>query len=135
MEKDQARKKTDRKLNEVDREMGRIYKEDSALLAVQKEYAKFMAEVKEKTQAEYDEWKSAPPEDAVRAKKAYEEAVKDLTLKNPKYKELLDKITYALAIANQKALDIANDARYEVYAVNYNQAAEELRKAGIKISG
>lgn len=135
MEKDQARKKTDKKLNEVDREMGRIYKEDSALLAVQKEYAKFMAEVKEKTQAEYDEWKSAPPEDAARAKKAYEEAVKDLTLKNPKYKKLLDKITYAIAKANQKALDIANDARYEVYAVNYNQAAEELRKAGIKIRG
>lgn len=133
-EKDKARKETDRKLRMTEKKVGRVYRENPALLSALKEYKAFMAEVQEKTRKEYEAWKNATPEDDKAAlKKEYEEAVRDLTLRSKRYAKLIDRVTDAIATANQQAVEIANDARYEVYVANYNQAAEELRKAGIKI--
>ena len=127
---DYARKQTDKILNKMEREIGRVYESSPALLAVQKEYAKYMAKVKKETEAEYNAYKEDPEQ-----KQAYMDKVKSLTLGSKEYAKLVKKITRILADVNQQALNVSNNAMMEIYMINYNQVAEDCRKAGIKVDG
>ena len=127
---DRARTQTDKKLNMIEREIGRVYKEHPALLAIEKEYAKYMAKVQKQTEKEYKAYKEDPEQ-----KQAYIDKVKALTLGSKEYARLTDKIARTLSEVNQQALEISNNAMLEVYAMNYNQVADDCRKAGIKVDG
>lgn len=127
---DRARTQTDKKLDMIEREIGRVYKEYPALLAIEKEYAKYMAKVQKQTENEYKAYKEDPEQ-----KQAYIDKVKALTLGSKEYARLTQKIARVLAEANQQALEISNNAMLEVYAMNYNQVADDCRKAGIKVDG
>ena len=127
---DRARTQTDKKLDMIEREIGRVYKEHPALLAIEKEYAKYMAKVQKQTEKEYKAYKEDPEQ-----KQAYIDKVKALTLGSKEYARLTQKIARVLAEVNQQALEISNNAMLEVYAMNYNQVADDCRKAGIKVDG
>jgi N-acetylglucosamine kinase-like BadF-type ATPase len=127
---DRARTQTDKKLDMIEREIGRVYKEYPALLAIEKEYAKYMAKVQKQTEKEYNAYKEDPEQ-----KQAYIDKVKALTLGSKEYARLTQKIARVLAEVNQQALEISNNAMLEVYAMNYNQVADDCRKAGIKVDG
>lgn len=127
---DRARTQTDKKLDMIEREIGRVYKEYPALLAIEKEYAKYMARVQKQTENEYKAYKEDPEQ-----KQAYIDKVKALTLGSKEYARLTQKIARVLAEVNQQALEISNNAMLEVYAMNYNQVADDCRKAGIKVDG
>lgn len=127
---DRARTQTDKKLDMIEREIGRVYKEYPALLAIEKEYAKYMAKVQKQTENEYKAYKEDPEQ-----KQAYVDKVKALTLGSKEYARLTQKIARVLAEVNQQALKISNNAMLEVYAMNYNQVADDCRKAGIKVDG
>ena len=127
---DRARTQTDKKLDMIEREIGRVYKEYPALLAIEKEYAKYMAKVQKQTENEYKAYKEDPEQ-----KQAYIDKVKALTLGSKEYARLTQKIARVLAEVNQQALEISNNAMLEVYAMNYNQVADDCRKAGIKVDG
>lgn len=127
---DRARTQTDKKLDMIEREIGRVYKEYPALLAIEKEYAKYMAKVQKQTEKEYKAYKEDPEQ-----KQAYIDKVKALTLGSKEYARLTQKIARVLAEVNQQALEISNNAMLEVYAINYNQVADDCRKAGIKVDG
>lgn len=127
---DRARTQTDKKLDMIEREIGRVYKEYPALLAIEKEYAKYMAKVQKQTEKEYKAYKEDPEQ-----KQAYIDKVKALTLGSKEYARLTQKIARVLAEVNQQALEISNNAMLEVYAMNYNQVADDCRKAGIKVDG
>ena len=127
---DRARTQTDKKLDMIEREIGRVYKEYPALLAIEKEYAKYMAKVQKQTENEYKAYKEYPEQ-----KQAYIDKVKALTLGSKEYARLTQKIARVLAEVNQQALEISNNAMLEVYAMNYNQVADDCRKAGIKVDG
>ena len=127
---DRARTQTDKKLDMIEREIGRVYKEYPALLAIEKEYAKYMAKVQKQTEKEYKAYKEDPEQ-----KQAYIDKVKALTLGSKEYAQLTQKIARVLAEVNQQTLEISNNAMLEVYAMNYNQVADDCRKAGIKVDG
>lgn len=127
---DRARTQTDKKLDMIEREIGRVYKEYPALLAIEKEYAKYMAKVQKECKAEYEAYKEDPEQ-----KQTYIDKVKALTLGSKEYARLTQKIARVLAEVNQQALEISNNAMLEVYAMNYNQVADDCRKAGIKVDG
>ena len=127
---DRARTQTDKKLDMIEREIGRVYKEYPALLAIEKEYAKYMAKVQKQTEKEYKAYKEDPEQ-----KQAYIDKVKALTLGSKEYARLTQKIARVLAEVNQQALEISNNAMLEVYAMNYNQVSDDCRKAGIKVDG
>ena len=132
---DKARRKTDKRLKKMEREMSGVYKKDPALLAVEKEYAAYMNIVQEKTKAEYDAYIHAEDGEKKEKKKEYQDAVKALTLNSTEYKRIVKKVCAVMAKVNQKALDIANDQMIGIYTDNYNQVATECRKVGIKVNG
>ena len=131
---DRARQKTDKKLKKMESEMGRVYKNNSALIAVRKEFMQYMDKVKKETQPQYDAYVHAK-EDKNKLKQDYIKAVKERTLFSKEYKKLVGKVVAALANANQQALDVVNDEMISIYTENYNQVAEDCRRVGIKVNG
>ena len=131
---DRARRKTDKQLKKMEGEMGRVYKNNSALLAVRKEFMQYMDKVKMETQPQYDAYVHAK-EDKDKLKLEYIKAVKNRTVFSKGYKKLVSKFASILADANQQALDIVNNEMISIYIENYNQVAEDCRRVGIKVNG
>lgn len=131
---DRARQKTDKQLKKMEGEMGRVYKNNSALLAVRKEFMQYMDKVKMETQPQYDAYVRAK-EDKDKLKLEYIKAVKNRTVFSKEYKKLVSKFASILADANQQALDIVNNEMISIYIENYNQVAEDCRRVGIKVNG
>ena len=133
---DKARTQTDKKLRQMERDIGRVYRLHPALLAVEKEYAKYMGMVQEKTKAEYRAYMDEDdPDIKTEKEKAYMRKVRELTMESTGYNKIVKKIVGVLAEVNQQALDISNKAMPEIYAINYNQVAEDCKKVGIKVNG
>lgn len=133
---DKARIQTNKKLNKMEREIGRIYKDDPALKHIQKEYADYMKMVQKETKSSYEAYINETDRDVKEdLKKTYMEKVRALTINSPKYRKLIERITSVLAKVNQRALDVSNKAMREIYTINYNQVAEECVRVGIKVNG
>ena len=127
---DEARKKTDKRLKELEKEVGGVYWANPALNRVARKFQKFMADVGEKVRAEYEAYLDDPsPEN----KKAYISAVEELTLRNKAYKRLLEEIVEVLSDVNADALDIINGAMLDIYCWNYNQVAVQCKEVGIDV--
>ena len=135
-QKDRARIQTDSRLDNMEKEIGRVYQKSPALLAVEKEYAQYMGMVQDKTKAEYKAYiDEDDPDIKAEKKKAYMGKVRALTMESNAYNRPVKKIMGVLAEVNQQALDISNKAMREIYAINYNQVAEDCKKVGIKVNG
>lgn len=133
---DKARKLTDKKLNSMESEISRVYRKNPAISQIEKKYKAFMDSVQAQTQDLYEAFvKETDPEKRSALKKEYVAEVKHLTLESAEYKRLLKDVTKTLASVNQQALDVSNKAMREIYAINYNQVAEECRRVGIKVDG
>lgn len=136
MPRDRARAQTEKKLDNIEKEIGGVYQKNPALLSVQKEYAKYMAMVKKRTEDAYKAFVDESDKDVKAEKKeAYMSEIRRYTLESAEYKKLVKKIVGILAQVNQEALEISNKAMRDVYAVNYNQVAEECEAVGIKVNG
>jgi len=134
MLEDRARKKTDKMLRGMERRVRAVYSSDPSLLRMQKKYENYMESVKLATQESYEAYKNAPAGDERdRLKQAYVKEVRDLTINNRLYKDLISEFTRVMAQVNQTALDIVNSEMEDVYMVNYNQVAVDCKKVGIKV--
>ena len=130
----QTRRKTDALLNDTERRISKVYKENSALVRIQKDIMRYMADVQKRTQGEYNTWKNAGDGDDVDAlKKAYMDAVRALTMDSKEYQALMRKFCEALTEANRDAIAISNSTMRQVYAMNYNEVASDCYDAGIKV--
>lgn len=134
--KDEARQKTDKRLTKMERDISRMYKIHPALIAIRKEYERYMKMVEKKTQSSYDDYiNETDANEKAKKKKIYGDEVKKLTLQSKKYRRLVKKITKTMAKVNQDALDIVNANMVAVYTDNYNQVAVECKKVGITVNG
>lgn len=134
MKIDKAREQTDKILKEMERDIGRVYKTNPALLRIRKKLNAYLDDVQKQVEPEYTAYKNETDEKKKRElKKIYGDKVKELTLQNKRYKKLVDEFTTVLAETNQSALDIVNDSMVSIYTLNYNQVAEGCEKAGIKV--
>lgn len=132
---DNARTQTDKRLNEIERKIGRLYKTHPALKRIQKDYDKYMSMVQTRTDDLYRAYINETDKDIKsEAKKTYMDAVERLTIKSKEYQKLVKKIVETLAKVNQEALDITNDSMAEIYMINYNQVATDCRHVGIKVN-
>ena len=132
---DRARQKTDKQLLAMEKDISRVYRTHPALIEVEKKYQKYMSMVEKRTQDAYKAYIDETDADTkAEKKKAYMDEIKTLTVNSKEYKKLIDEITTVLARVNQDALDIVNAGMLTIYAENYNQVAEECRKAGIKVN-
>ena len=133
---DKARRQTDKILNEMKREIGRIYESDPALIRIQREYDNYMSMVQKRTEESYNKYMKETDQDKkAELKKIYTDEVKDLTINSAQYKKLVKRITSVMADVNQRALNICNKNMAEIYAINYNQVAVDCRKVGIRVDG
>ena len=133
---DFARKQTDKKLEKMERDIGRVYADDPALKRIKKEYAKYMKTVQERTEAAYKAYTDETDADVkAELKKAYTDKVRALTMDSKEYNAIVKRFVAILAQVNQQALDITNSAMVDIYTINYNQVATECRRVGIKVNG
>lgn len=131
---DKARQKTDKILMQMEDEIGRVYESDPALIRAKKKYGEYMKTVWKAVEGSYKAFMDAEDKDTKeKARKAYMDEIRGLTVRSAKYKAIMNEVTSALTNANQKATDIVNDAMVDVYVLNYNQVAEECRRVGIKV--
>lgn len=132
---DSARRKTDKLLKNLERRISEVYKTDPSLLGIQKEYERYMTYVDHSTRELYETYKntSVNSDEYDKAKKAYEDEVKRLTLKDSQYRNIVSKFTEIMAEVNQKALDLVNAEMSKIYTLNYNQVAVDCKKVGIKV--
>lgn len=131
---DNARQRTDKRLQKMEREIGRIYENNPALKNIQKEYLKYMAAVNKKAKKAYLEYKNADGQEEKRLlKQAYIDQVKALTVESVEYNKLMRRYAMALSEANAQALEYINDNVDAIYVDNYNDIATECKKMGIKV--
>lgn len=134
MKIDKAREQTDKILKTMDRNIGRVYKTNPALLKSKKKLMNYLDKVKEQTKPEYDKYVNETDEkEQKRLKKIYGDKVKELTFESKEYKKILKEFVETLSITNQSALNIVNDSMINIYTLNYNQVGEECKKVGIKV--
>lgn len=133
---DKARQKTDKMLAGIERQMGRVYDTDPALLNIQKKYDKYMASVYKRTESAYKSFIDADDEESKKeAKDVYMRQIRLYTIESKEYNSIIKEFVRTMADVNQKALDVVNDSMSEIYAINYNQVAEDCRKVGLKVNG
>lgn len=133
---DRARQATDKKLQAMEDEIGRIYANSPALKRIWKEYAEYMKMVQKRTESSYKAYMDETDPDTKKdLKKAYTDEVRSLTLESKEYNKLIKKFTEVMAQVNQEALNVANSAMVDIYVENYNQVAVECRRVGIEVDG
>lgn len=131
---DKARQKTDKMLAGIEKQMGRVYETDPALLNIQKKYEKYMASVQKRTESAYKAFIDADDEESKKeAKKAYMGQIRHYTIESKEYNSIIKEFVRIMADVNQKALNVVNDSMSEIYALNYNQVADDCRKVGLKV--
>lgn len=126
---DRARKYTDKELARMERAIAKIYKQ--ARKGIAKSWDAYMTEQKPKVEGllqAYEAAKKSGDKELIRkAGKEYSQALREATLKDKYYREMIATTTKQLAYTNEKALDFVNGKMNKIYAVNYNQFASEAK--------
>lgn len=131
---DRARQKTDKILDHIEANIGRVYTKSPALLQIEKKYGRYMAMVQKRTESAYKDYQNADDQESKEdAKNAYMAQIRRYTIESKEYNAIIREFTQVMAAVNQQALDLSNEAMPEVYAINYDQVAEQCRKVGIKV--
>jgi hypothetical protein len=115
-------------------EIQALYHMDKGLRKVKKEYDDYMADVWERTEGDFKAFKDESDiNHKAELKNVYMSKIEALTVKSKAYQKIIKKLTAELARVNQLGLDLVNERMAKIYAISYNQVAEECRRVGIKI--
>ena len=124
---DEARKQTDKILHEMEEKIRSIYTQSK--ISIQIRWDQYMSRVKpeaDRLKAEYDAAKLSGDEALIKSTgRKYGRFVREQTITNKYYKDMLDQTTAQLAHVNETALAYVNGQMPEIYAINYNQIASE----------
>lgn len=124
---DAAREYTDEEMEEMERELSRIYRRSRSELM--EEWEKYMQNAAVRLSALYMAYQNATDANSkAQALKAYQDALQNQTLRNKWYRDMVVSTTRRLANVNQIATDYINGKLPEIYQVNYQQAARDLLK-------
>lgn len=134
---DKARKWTDKKLNQMEKEISDIYKKSAK--DIYKKWDSFMKEADSAVseyQKAYDEAKKLGDKELIKSTgRKLSEVKRQKTLQSDQYKEMLDRTTREMARVNQTALAYTNGQVPSVYAKNYAQIGEDLKKIEPQFKG
>lgn len=122
MAKDKAREYTDRKLQELERELERVYAR--AKSEIETEWRKYMEKHGAKAETLYNSLlnarKSGIRADIEKAEQLYQAEMKRITTHSAQYKRMVNELSSNLAHIDQEAYRLANNILADIYAVNYN---------------
>ena len=131
---DELRKKSDKRLAEIEKKVKQVYKE--ATDDINEKWNAYMDRSKRAVAKEQEALasarKSGDSEAIKAAEDAYKKALTNQTLRSKQYKDMVDATTDRLAHANQIALDYVNEQMPDVYAYNYNGTAREVEREAKK---
>lgn len=130
MQKDEARKWTDKQLSEMEDKIYKIYAE--ALESMQVKWDDFAKKIEPEIavyKKRLDEAiKSGDSATIKEARSQYADVLREKTLMNRYYKDMVDQTIDELSNVNQTAVAYLNDEVAQIYAINYNQFAKDLPK-------
>ncbi len=125
---DLSHKLTDQELIELEQEISEVYKRSTDEIG--EKWREHMDNVHAKAAKAYDKiQKATTDEEKAAAVEDYKRILRNATLQNKHYAEMIDETTTRLAHVNEIALDYANDRMPKVYTINYNGASEDIRDA------
>lgn len=134
MKKDKARIQTEKLLSKSEKDIEKVYTSNKELKKAIKEYTKYMERLQKATEGLFKAYKDEEDINAKKdAKNAYIAEILAQTIESKEYQRIISKLTASITKVNQKALDKINEITAEIYAINYNQVAEDCRKVGIKV--
>lgn len=134
MKKDKARIQTEKLLSKSEKDIEKVYTSNKELKKAIKEYTKYMERLQKATEGLFKAYKDEEDINAKKdAKNAYMAEILAQTIESKEYQRIISKLTASITKVNQKALDKINEITAEIYAINYNQVAEDCRKVGIKV--
>ena len=124
---DQARKKTDKILSHMEKEVGRIYTRASK--EISEEWDKYMASHKKILDQAYNDLNDAKKlgdKEAIKlAQEKYDRTVRNITFNNNRYKAMVNETANRLSHVNEIALDYVNNNMPKIYTINYNAFADQ----------
>ena len=125
---DKARKATDKRLIQIERELRRIYKEASSLIRYDwDEYIRAMKPQGDALARQIAAAERAGDEIRIaEAKAAYSVYLTRKTIGSDRYRMMLDAVSNNLARTNEQALQRVNAEMPWVYATNYNAVADDV---------
>ena len=127
---DKARSKTDKELANMEKHLRNMYRQAEEDLT--EKWNAYMQAGQERLSNLYDAYINAPAGQKREAKKQYQEALKNYTLQDKYYKDMVDDVTYRLAHINELAVSYTNDKMPGIYAINYNQIDPDAIKLGVR---
>lgn len=122
MKLDEARKKTDKELEDMERRLTEIY--EQAQKEITEKWNAYMERGEKRLSALRESGDI----------KAYQQALGSYTLQNQRYKEMIAQTTERLAHVNDIALAYINDQMPSIYALNYDQSKEVADQIGISFN-
>lgn len=129
---DEAREYTDEELAELEAEIKRVYRRSYKELTA--EWDAYMLRTAEALSVLWFAYQNAPDsEKKAEALKNYQDALKNRTLQNTRYKRMVNDTTKRLAMVNQIAADYVNGKLPDVYRMNYAQIAQEFINSGFDL--
>lgn len=133
---DDARKTTEKMLNEMEYNISGIYKK--AAKGITKKWSQYMeraAKKVEKLQADYDAAKLTGDKNLIKeAGKKLGLAKYNVLLRNEYYQAMITETTLQLANVNKTALAYINNQIPDIYAVNYNAISTNAFNMGVDFS-
>lgn len=119
---DKARAYTDRKLEELEKELGRVYAR--AKTELEQTWREYMASFEEREKpfirAILDAEHGGDEKTIKKAYVAHARFLRENTLQNNHYKRLVNDMSYKLANTDKAAYELVNNILPDIYAVNYN---------------
>lgn len=124
---DRARKQTDKILSDMEKKITAIYTQSQ--LDIQYRWDQYMQRVKpeaDKLLADYEAAKLSGDKALIQSTgKKYGQFVREMTITNKYYQDMIDQTTSQLSHVNETALAYVNSHMPEIYAINYNAIAGE----------
>lgn len=129
---DKARIQTDKELIKMERNISVIYRRANS--GIFRAWNKYMKEIEPEISSlhkAYQDAKSSGDKELIRRTgKAYGIKLREHTLKNKYYKNMVDQTAVQISRANEIALAYINGQIPKIYAINYNQMALDVK--GVK---
>jgi len=116
---DPARKWTDAQLAEMERHIRQIYEQAKSELT--EKWDAYMKRGKTRLEKLFADYMAAPADKKAQALEKYQNALRNFTLRNQWYGEMVAQTAYRLARVNEIALAYVNGRIPSIYARNFNQ--------------
>ncbi len=127
---DYAHRYTDKEIIRIERDLKKFY--DEVNVDNMKQWTEYMDKMGKRVSNAYNDWQNAiKSKDLERIKEAkaeYQRLVKNMTLKDKRYKEMVRDIAKRNVNANKSANAFANERMFKIYAKNYNYQAQQIMK-------